>query len=248
MSSESVTATTVRRRPTAVLVLGVLGLLTFALIPVRVNTIYGGLPAHPLFLHVPVILIPVAGIAALLLAVRPALFDRHGVWVVAVTIAALASTNLTVASGKALKADLFGGVAGRLVGTRGQVGLILRHEHAADILRLLTIAFTAAMIVALALWRAGGQRDVTANAMLDGLLARVRAPMPRLIPMRLAIAALALACLYFVFHTGDLGARAVWQGRVSSGARLHQLGFGAPKPGGSLFPPGVHPPGAPPGS
>jgi hypothetical protein len=89
-----------------VLVLGVLGILTFALIPIRINTIYSGLPAHPLFLHVPVILIPVVGVAALVLAARPAWFPRHGVWVTLVTVVALGSLNLTMGAGKALRADL----------------------------------------------------------------------------------------------------------------------------------------------
>ena len=44
---------------------------------------------------------------------------------------------------------------------------------------------------------------------------------------------LAVLCLYFVFHTGDLGAKAVWQGRIHGG------GFGGGPPGGggvgSLF-------------
>lgn len=234
-----------RSRPTAVVVLGVLGLLTFALIPIQINTIYGGLPAHPLFLHVPVILIPVVGIAALVLAVRPALFTRHGVWVTAVTVAALAATNLTAGAGKALRNDLLSGVRGSS-GTGGEVALIARHAHAADILRLLMILFCAVMIVSLALWRTGDGTSVTGIGFVDTVLARVRASMPGMWPARLAMAVLALACLYFVFHTGDLGARAVWQGRVG-GARLLSPGFGGRPLGGGLFGPGVHPPGAPSG-
>ena len=92
--------------------LGIAGLLTFVLIPVHFNTVYGGLPAHPLFVHVPVILIPTVGAAL----------------------------------------NLLGGV---------------------------TIARAAL-----------------------GLLAR--------------------GCLYFVFLTGDLGARAVWRGRVQSASLSHR--------------------------
>ena len=100
------------------LVLGILGVLTFALIPIKINTIYGGLPAHPLFLHVPVILIPVAGMAALALAARPSWWVRHGVWVTLVAVVALGALNLTMGAGKALRDDLglpiagFGGAEG----------------------------------------------------------------------------------------------------------------------------------------
>ena len=54
-----------------------LAILSFALVPVHITTIYSGLPAHPLFLHVPVILIPVARSGAVL-AARPAWFRRSG--------------------------------------------------------------------------------------------------------------------------------------------------------------------------
>jgi hypothetical protein len=89
VTTESAAVSPARSRPSPVLVLGVLGVLTFALIPIKINTIYSGLPAHPLFLHVPVILIPVVGLAALGLAARPAWWTRHGVWVTAVAVVAL---------------------------------------------------------------------------------------------------------------------------------------------------------------
>jgi hypothetical protein len=52
--------------------------------------------------------------------------------------------------------------------------------------------------------------------------------------LRLAVALLAVGSLYYVVHTGDLGAKAVWQGRIHGGG-----GFGLPPGGrggvGSLF-------------
>ena len=168
MTSQSVVSPA-RSRPSPVLVLGIGGVLTFALIPIKINTIYSGLPAHPLFLHVPVILIPVAGLAALALAARPSWWVRHGVRVTFLAVVALGALNLTMGAGKALCQDL-----------------------------------TAAATIAL----------------------------------RAALAVLAALCLYFVFHTGDLGAKAAWQGRIHSGG-----GFGGGPSGGggvgSLFGGGV---------
>ena len=37
-----------------------------------------GLPAHPLMVHLPVVLIPLAGIIAIVFAFRPAWLDRFG--------------------------------------------------------------------------------------------------------------------------------------------------------------------------
>jgi hypothetical protein len=47
--------------------LGILAVLTFAMIPISIDTVPGGLPAHPLFIHVPVIFIPLATIGGLVL-------------------------------------------------------------------------------------------------------------------------------------------------------------------------------------
>lgn len=190
--------------------LAILAVLTFALIPLHINTIYSGLPAHPLFLHVPVILIPIAGVAALVLVAAPRLFARHGVWVGLVAVVALGSTNLTVGSGEQLRADL------GLVGGGGGFGdgaLIARHAHAADILRFLLILFVAALLVAVAVWRTDGPR-VTGVGFVDGGLGFVRGSSAAGLLLRAVVAVLAAASLYFVFHVGDLGAKAVWQDRV----------------------------------
>jgi hypothetical protein len=212
-----------------VLILGVLGILTFALIPIRINTIYSGLPAHPLFLHVPVILIPVVGAAVLVLAARPGLFGRHGVWITFVAVVALGSLNLTMGAGKALRSDLGVPLAG-FGGAGGQVSLIARHEHAADLLRIFTILLTGVLIVSLALFRdEDGGRPVVGIGFVDALVARLRSVRALLVLARVAMAVLAVLCLYFVFRTGDLGAKAAWQGRVHTGG-----GFIAPPGGGGV--------------
>jgi hypothetical protein len=199
--------------------------LTFALIPIHINTIYSGLPAHPLFLHVPVILIPVAVIATLVLVVRPRWFANHGVWVALVAIVALGATNLTIGAGEDLRSDL------GLTGGFGPAALIARHAHAASILRLLTIAFTAVLIIAVAVFRTSDRR-ITGVALFDAPLAWIRSQPVLSGALRVLLAVLALSCAYFVFHTGDLGAKAVWQGRVSGQRGGFGGGFGAGFGGG----------------
>jgi hypothetical protein len=230
MSSGTATVTgSPRPRPRAELVLGVLGVLTFALVPIHINTIYSGLPAHPLFLHVPVILIPIVGIAALALAVRPVWFGRHGVWITALAVIALGSVNLTMGAGEELRHDLAGDDA----------SLIARHAHAADQLRIVFIAFTAVLIIALAAHRAS-RRWEGPLAFINGILRPLATNAGRIV-LRAAIALLAIGALYTVFHTGDLGAKAVWQDRVG-----HRGGFPGgfrPGSGGSrTFPGGQLPP------
>ena len=60
-------------------VLTVLGIVGFITLPIRITTIYGGLPAHPLFVHVPVILIPSTIVAAIVFMIKPEWFLRYGI-------------------------------------------------------------------------------------------------------------------------------------------------------------------------
>jgi hypothetical protein len=191
--------------------LAILAVLTFVLIPIKINTIYSGLPAHPLFLHVPVILIPVAAIGALVLVARPRWLDPHGLWLGLIAIIALGSLNLTMGAGDQLRADLHFGGGGGFGG--GDGALIARHAHAASILRVLTILFTAALLVLVAMYRARDGRS-TGVGVVDRILAAVRSVSAAAILLRAATAVLAIACVYYVYHTGDLGAKAVWQGRL----------------------------------
>jgi hypothetical protein len=187
-------------------VLAGLAVLSLALVPVHITTIYSGLPAHPLFLHVPVILIPVAVVWALVLVVRPAWFMRSGVLLGILTVVALAGTFLTVGAGEALRNAL------HLNGGFGPGALIARHAHAGMLLRDLMILFTGAVIVALFAHRVAAGM-VSGFDWLDGLVSHPAV----LILLRIALVVLAILCAYFVFHTGDLGAKAVWQGRLSGG-------------------------------
>jgi hypothetical protein len=210
-----------RSRWRAEYVLAALAILSFALVPVRITTIYSGLPAHPLFLHVPVILIPVATIWALVLVARPRWFLSSGVLLGILTVIALAATFLTVGAGQALRNAL------GLNGGFGPAALIARHAHAGELLRDLFILFTAAVIAALFAHRVAAGR-ASGWAWLDSV---ARHPAV-LILLRGALAVLAIASAYFVFHTGDLGAKAVWQGR------LHGGGPGGGGPVNQLFGPG----------
>ena len=112
-----------------------LAVLSLALVPIHLTTIYSGLPAHPLFLHVPVILIPVAVVWALVLVARPAWFMRSGVLLGILTVVALAGTFLTVGAGDALRNAL------HLNGGFGPGALIARHAPRRDVLRDLMILF-----------------------------------------------------------------------------------------------------------
>ncbi|HXM86466.1 MAG TPA: DUF2231 domain-containing protein [Solirubrobacteraceae bacterium] len=201
-------------------VLTALAFVGFVTLPIRITSIYGGLPAHPLFVHVPVILIPTTVVAAVVFVVKPEWLLRYGIALAVVSIVAMSSIFLTMQAGAALRGEL------SLQGEAAK--LISEHSHAAHILAIVYVAFTAVLILTFAAQRISGGMP-TGLAIVDGVLSS------RSIytTLRFVLALVAIGAAYMVFRTGDLGAKAVWQGRVQT---AHGRGPGA---GRQPFPPGA---------
>ena len=189
------------RRAEFVLVgLGVLGFVTL-LIPL--TTIYGGLPAHPLFVHVPVVFIPVTIVCAIACMVRADWFARYAIALAVVSIGTMSSIFLTMQAGGRLQGALH--LQGRAA------HLISEHSQAANYLAFVYIAYTALLIVTFA-----AQRISTGMPTGLGFVDRALSP-PRLFSaLRVVIVLLALGAAVMVFRVGDLGAKAVWQGRIQA--------------------------------
>ena len=129
-------------------VLTLLAVIGFITLPIRITTIYSGLPAHPLFVHVPVVLIPTTVIAAVVFMVKREWFSRYGIALAVVSIVAMSSIFLTMQAGAALRAAL---------NLQGQAAkLISEHSQAAHILAYVYVAFTATLIVTFAAQRISG--------------------------------------------------------------------------------------------
>jgi hypothetical protein len=189
-----------RRAEFALTLLGFLGFLT---LPVRITTIYSGLPAHPLFVHVPVVLIPTTVIAAVACMVRPRWLSSYGIALAVASIFAMSSLFLTLQAGAALRGAL------HLRGAAAQ--LIDEHAQAAHILAILYVGFTATLIITFAAQRISSGRP-TGLALLDRLLR----PAALFRTLRVVLALIAIATGYMTFRTGDLGAKAVWAGRLQA--------------------------------
>jgi uncharacterized membrane protein len=187
-------------------VLTLLAFLGFITLAIKVTTVYSGLPAHPLFVHVPVILIPTAVVAALVLMARPEWLGRYGIALCLVAIIAMSSIFLTMQAGGALRDDLH---------LRGEAAaLISEHSQAANILAIVFTAFTAVLIVNFAAYRIS-RGSPTGLGVVDGLLSS-RSTFNAL---RILLLVLALGAGFMTFRTGDLGAKAVWAGRLQAAQR-----------------------------
>jgi uncharacterized membrane protein len=203
-------------------VLTLLAVLGFLTLPIRITTIYDGLPAHPLFVHVPVVLIPTTVAAAVVFMFRREWLSRYGIALALVSIVAMSSIFITMQAGAALRGALH---------LQGQAAkLISEHSQAAHILAIVYVVFTATLIVTFAAQRISGGMP-TGLGILDGLLSSKSL----FAALRVALVVLSILAGYMVFRTGDLGAKAVWEGRLQ--AARHSF------PGG----PGERGPGSPPG-
>jgi uncharacterized membrane protein len=206
-------------------VLTLLAFVGFVTLPIRITTIYDGLPAHPLFVHVPVVLIPTTVVAAVVFAVKREWFSRYGIALCVVSIVAMSSIFLTMQAGAALRGAL---------NLQGQAAtLISEHSQAAHILAYLYVLFTATLIVTFAAQRISGGMP-TGLGIVDGPLSSRSV----FVALRVVLLLVAIGAGYMVFRTGDLGAKAVWQGRLQTAHHDFPGGPGGPQP---LFPPGARP-------
>ncbi|MGD1058560.1 MAG: DUF2231 domain-containing protein [Solirubrobacteraceae bacterium] len=184
-------------------VLTLLAFIGFLTLPIRIKTIYSGLPAHPLFVHVPVILIPTTIVAAIVFVIKPQWLTRYGIALALVSIVAMSSIFLAMQAGAALRGAL---------NLQGQAAkLISEHSQAAHILAIVYVLFTATLIVTFAAQRISGGMP-TGLGIVDSLLS----PKPMLTALRVVLVVLSLVAGYMCFRTGDLGAKAVWEGRLQS--------------------------------
>ena len=62
-----------------------------------------GLPAHPLLVHLPVVMVPIAAAMAIAMTIRPAWLDRFGWWLVGTSGLGFVGAILAAGSGEALE-------------------------------------------------------------------------------------------------------------------------------------------------
>ena len=194
-------------------VLTLLAFVGFLTLPIRITTIYDGLPAHPLIIHVPVVLIPLSVLGALACIARPKWFDRYGILLCLCAIVAMSSIFLAMQAGAALSSALH---------LQGQASrLISDHSRFAHYLAFAFVAFTAVLILSFAAHRISG--GMTTGL---GVADRILGLRANYLVLKIALGALALLCAFLVFKVGDLGAKAVWEGKLQA-AQAH---LGGPPP------------------
>jgi hypothetical protein len=164
-----------------------------------------------------VILIPATVVAAVVFVLKPVWLSRYGIALAVVSIVAMGSVFLTLQAGAALRGELH--LQGRAA------TLISEHSRAAHILAIVYVVFTATLIVAFAARRISAGMS-TGLGVVDALLS----PRAVFTALRVVLALLAIGAGYMCFRTGDLGAKAVWEGRTQAAHRGVARAPGEPAP------------------
>lgn len=153
-----------------------------------------GLPAHPLFVHVPVVLIPLVGIGAIAMVCSARVRDRFGWLILGIGVFAGGSTQLAIESGQALRRRV------------PQSAELRRHVHIAESIRpLILLLFLVTLAVMLidrrtrAAWPFSGREPASGI----GSVGRVC--------LIVATVVVAVGTNVRLFQIGDSGAKATWQ-------------------------------------
>jgi len=139
-------------------VIAAAAVLSLVLWPVQISSAFG-LPAHPLLLHVPVVLVPILGIAVLVAVAKPRVL---GTPLAAFAVVTLAATLLTVGAGEA-----FLETKPRLDGNP----MMKDHQGAGETVRFCMVFLTAALIGLLYVKRKAAATTLKVLAVLFALSA-----------------------------------------------------------------------------
>ncbi len=168
-----------------------------------------GLPVHILVVHAVVVLLPLAGVAALLVAASRTVRERLGLAILAGTFLVTLTVPIATQSGESLRARL------------PNDPMVARHASLGQALLVWAAVFGLALaaVVLLDLYRRarthgrmGALESRIARRVMPGSGAVAAAPVARgaFAIVRLALVAVTVGMLVVVVLAGDSGARAVW--------------------------------------
>jgi len=169
-----------------------------------------GLPAHPLLVHIPVVILPIAAIGLIAIVLVPRLRPAFGWVVLAALLVGAGGSLLAKESGEALAA---------------RVGWPGDHADLGDRLPLVAFALLAVAIAWFVLMRRDSSRpDQGSGIRRTTLLTRL---------VGAVACVLAIATIVLTILVGHSGAVAVWSGRIEPSAAGSAAGSTASEPASS---------------
>ena len=157
-----------------------------------------GLPAHPLLVHIPVVLVPVAAIVAVVFALKPAWLDRFGWGLGALSGVGALGAILAAASGQGLE------------GLQNEAETVAREDHfeLGETARLMAIIFFL-VVTAVVLLRYVARRRATNGKEPAGMW-RFIASKGGAIGIAVVLVLSASAATYTISKAGHQGAKISW--------------------------------------
>lgn len=154
-----------------------------------------GIPAHPLFVHVPVVLIPLATVGVVIMAIRPGWWERYKWATLAVAGAGMVGAIIAAGSGEELE---------EAVEDTSSRTLLRAHEEAGETARAVSVVFFLVLVVGIVVlpwWLR--RRSASAAA---------PAANPRWLRTAVSVVLVitALGASWTVYDAGHTGAKSVW--------------------------------------
>lgn len=156
-----------------------------------------GLPAHPLLVHAPVLLIPLCALGAIWIAISPRWRHKIGWIVVVLSGGAVVASQLAAGSGETLEAAL-----------NEENALIERHAELGDTFVWFALVFFLA-VLALMVWDTMQRRKAAAAGQEPDLHALGRSGVA--IVLGILVVVTALGATFRVYQVGHSGAKSVWE-------------------------------------
>jgi uncharacterized membrane protein len=158
----------------------------------------GGLPTHPLLVHIPVVLVPLVTIAAVLMAVRKAWVERYGLVVLILGFVAAAGTAIASQAGEGLRSLV------------KDTATVRTHVNLAEQTKVLVGAFFLVLLAWVAIdW---STRRATSGRPVVGVTLPVAVTKAAVV-LPVICVLFGLAASVWVMRTGHEGAKATWQQR-----------------------------------
>ncbi|MEU6282787.1 DUF2231 domain-containing protein [Streptomyces sp. NPDC047028] len=175
-------------------------------------TVVGGLPAHVLFVHFVVVLVPLTALALVAGAIWPGAARRMGIVLPLLALVTLASVPLATHAGEWLEAHV------------GSDALVRRHAELGD--GLLPWAGGLFVLAAVLWWTTRRPAIGTGTAGVGTASVPSRRSLPLRVVTTVLCVGVAAGAVVDVYRIGDSGAKAAWQHGYSKTAVVDRTGNG----------------------
>jgi len=156
-----------------------------------------GLPAHPLVVHAPIVLVPLCLVAAIFMAAKPEWRRRFGVPTAVLAVVAAISVQLAEGSGEALEERV------------RETNLVERHAEIAELAKPFVFLFALAL-VAVVVWDLVQGRRVAGDE-VGTAASTSAATASKLVSVAMVVTVLlGGVATYEIVQTGHSGAKAAW--------------------------------------